>query len=44
MLALTEGTVRTVRLPSGHMPMLSMPEKLVDILRGEAGEGSVREY
>ena len=44
MLALTEGLVRTVRLPSGHMPMLSMPEKLVDILRGEAGEGSVRDH
>jgi len=44
MFALTEGTVKTVRLPSGHMPMLSMPEKLVDILRGEAGEGSIRDH
>ena len=44
MLALTEGSVRTVRLPSGHMPMLSMPEKLVEIFRGEAGEGSVKEH
>ena len=42
MLASTQGTVRTVRLPSGHVPMLSMPEKLMDILRGEAGEDSIR--
>lgn len=41
MLALTEGKVRTVRLPSGHVPLLSMPEKLADILRGEAGEGFI---
>ena len=40
MLASTEGAVKTIRLPSGHMPMLSMPEKVVDILRGEAGETS----
>ncbi len=38
MVASTEGAVKTVRLRSGHMPMLSMPEKLVDLLRGEAGE------
>ncbi|KAM0798352.1 Alpha/beta hydrolase fold-1 [Usnea florida] len=39
MVASTEGVVKTVQLPSGHMPMLSMPEKFVDILEGEAGEG-----
>ena len=38
MVTSTEGKVKTVHLPSGHMPMLSMPEKLVDILREEAGE------
>ncbi len=43
MLALTENRVKTVRLSSGHMPMLSMPEKVVDVLRGEAGEASVRD-
>ncbi len=41
MLASTEKTVKTVRLSSGHMPMLSMPEKVADILRGEAGEAFV---
>ena len=40
MLAMTEGKVKTIRLPSGHMPMLSMPEKVVDILREEAGKAS----
>ena len=30
--------VKTVQLPSGHLPMLSMPEKFVDVLEGEAGE------
>lgn len=40
MLTSTEGAVKIVRLPSGHMPMLSMPEKVVDILRGEAGQAS----
>ena len=39
MVASTKGVVKTVQLPSGHMPMLSMPEKFVDILEGEAGEG-----
>ena len=37
MLAATEGVVRGVRLESGHMPMLSVPEKLADALRGEVG-------
>ena len=44
MLALCEGAVRTVRLSSGHMPMLSMPEKLADVLRDEVGEGSIRDH
>ena len=39
MVASTKGVVKTVQLPSGHMPMLSMPEKLVDILEGKAAEG-----
>ena len=39
MLATTEGVVRGVRLESGHMPMLSVPERLADVLRGEAGGG-----
>ena len=37
MLAATEGVVRGVRLESGHMPMLSVPERLADVLRGEVG-------
>lgn len=37
MLAATEGRVRGVRLQSGHMPMLSVPERLADVLRGEVG-------
>ena len=37
MSASTDGTVRTVRLPSGHKPMLSMPGNLVAIFRGEVG-------
>ena len=41
MVASTEGKVKGVRLQSGHMPMLSVPEKLADLLRAEAGEGSV---
>lgn len=41
MLASAEGAVRTIRLSSWHMPMLSMPEKLVDVLREEAGEGAI---
>ena len=36
MVASTEGKVRNVRLSSGHVPMLSMPERLVDILTQEA--------
>ena len=39
MIASTNGIVKTVQLPSGHMPMIRMPEKFVDILEGEAGEG-----
>lgn len=38
MVSSTEGAVKTIRLRSGHMPMLSMPEKFVDLLRGGAGE------
>lgn len=38
MVELAEDAVKTVRLPSGHMPMLSMPEKFVNVLEGEAGE------
>ena len=44
MLALTEDAVRTVRQSSGHLPMLSIPEKLADFLRGEAGESSIRDH
>ena len=39
MLTATEGAVRGVRSESGHMPMLSVPERLADVLRGEAGGG-----
>ena len=38
MIASTEGKVKVARLPSGHMPMLSMPEKLADVLEREARE------
>ena len=38
MVASIKGVVKTVQLPSGHMPMLSMPEKFVDFLNEEAGE------
>ncbi len=38
MVASTEGAVKTLRLRSGHMPMLRMSEKFVDVLRGEAGD------
>ena len=41
MLAATEGAVKSVQLERGHMPMLSMPEKLADVLGGEAGKGSI---
>ena len=44
MLSLTENRIKTVRLPSGHMPMLSMPEKLADILLREADEVFVKDY
>lgn len=44
MLASAGGAVRTVRLPSGHVPMLSMPEKLVDVLREEAGEAAIGDH
>ena len=37
MLAATEAVLRIVRLESGHLPMISLPEELADILRGEAG-------
>ena len=36
MVASTAGVVKAVRLPSGHLPMLSMPDRLSDILREEA--------
>ena len=38
MVAATEDVVKTVRLPSGHLPMLSMPEKFIDVLLEQAGE------
>ena len=36
MIALTEGKVKVERLASGHMPMLSMPQKFVEVLEREA--------
>ena len=36
MVAETETAMKIIRLPSGHMVMLSMPGKFVDILRAEA--------
>ena len=36
MVALTESKVKVERLASGHMPMLSMPQKLVEVLEREA--------
>ena len=42
MLSLTDNKIKTIRLSSGHMPMLSNPKKVVDILKGEADEASVR--
>jgi len=38
MVALTEGKVKAVRLRSGHMPMLSMPERFAEVLKAEAGD------
>jgi len=38
MVASTEGAVKAEKIKSGHMPMLSMPEKFVEILMSEAGE------
>lgn len=38
MVESAKDAVKTVQLPSGHMPMLSMPEKFADVLEGEAGE------
>ena len=35
MIALTDGKVKAGRLASGHMPMLSMPEKFVEVLEKE---------
>ena len=35
MLGATQGTVKPIRLPSGHVPMLSMPERLVQVLKNE---------
>ena len=37
MVESAKDAVKTVRLPSGHMPMLSMPEKFADVLEREAG-------
>ena len=44
MCTSTEGKVRTVRLPSGHVPMLSMPEKLVEVLKEEAGKNLLKDH
>jgi hypothetical protein len=38
MVKLVDGKVKVGRMPSGHMPMLSMPEKFVEFLVGEVGE------
>ena len=38
MVESAKDAVKTVQLPSGHVPMLSMPKKFVDVLDGEAGE------
>ncbi|KAL8778380.1 MAG: hypothetical protein Q9213_007435 [Squamulea squamosa] len=40
MVAQAQDIVKCVRLHSGHMPMLSMPEKLVENLSQIAGQGS----
>lgn len=37
MIKATGGKVKVRRLRSGHMPMLSVPEALVDVLRGVGG-------
>ncbi|KAL8791759.1 MAG: hypothetical protein Q9195_005635 [Heterodermia aff. obscurata] len=39
MVASTDGAVKAVRLHSGHLPMLSMPEKLSEILVEEVRKG-----
>lgn len=36
MIASTDGAVKSVRLNSGHLPMLSMPDKLSGVLIEEA--------
>ena len=41
MVALTDGVVRAVRLPSGHLPMLSMPDKLSGILIEEERKAAI---
>ncbi|CAF9939500.1 MAG: hypothetical protein HETSPECPRED_001798 [Heterodermia speciosa] len=38
MVVSTEGAVKAIRLPSGHLPMLSVPEALSDILVQEVGK------
>jgi hypothetical protein len=38
MVKLVDRKVKVGRMPSGHMPMLSMPEKFVDFLMREVSE------
>ena len=38
MVASTGGIVKAVRLPCGHLPMLSMLDRLSNILREEVSE------
>lgn len=37
-----EGAVKIVEMNSGHLPMLSMTDKFVEFLEGEAGEAAER--
>src|SRR3954463_12033253 len=36
--SVTESTVEVVSVPSGHMPMIKMPDEVVKVLRKAAGE------
>jgi hypothetical protein len=38
MVKLVDGKVKVERIPSGHMPMLSMPDKFVEFLVGQVGD------
>jgi hypothetical protein len=38
MVKLVGGEVKVKRISSGHMPMLSMPDKFVEFPVGEAGD------